>query len=490
MGATIRAARDVQVCEAGEGGEMALLEPIERYDGSLLGSSFVGARAVVRLARASAWFFFILSSYRLQRALVFLFGWSAFMSARLERRWERVHAANAHRFFVAASRLSGVYVKLGQVVSTLGTFLPGAYARELQKLQDRVPPRSFEVIDEAIFRAYGKPWPVMFAELSREPLAAASLGQVHRAKTHDGRDVAVKVLYPDIEATLKVDLVVVGWVLEVLKRFYPINDLDRLHRSMGEMLGRETDLRLEAQALRKMKRNFEGDASVALPEVDLALSNDRVLVMSFVDGVRITDRDGLARIGISAHDAARTLLDSFFRQVFVHRYFHADPHPGNFLVQRDEHGRPRIVLLDLGASATAKEHLVDGLMEVVSGLFQKNDRVVLAGVSRMGFLARDANHELVGRHIKETLGRLLRVDAGGMGQLDKGLVDRLAEGGPDKREAQALMRSVSYPDGWFELERSVAMLLGVLASEAPQLDPTQVAFPHIARWMAGRASRA
>jgi len=489
MGATIRAAREAQVCEVGEGGEMALLEPIERYDGSLLGSSFVGARAAVRLARAGAWFLYILSSYRLQRALVFIFGWSAFMTVRLERRWDRVHAANARRFYVAASRLSGVYVKLGQVVSTLGTFLPEAYAHELQKLQDRVPPRSFEVIDEAIFRAYGKPWPVMFSELSREPLAAASLGQVHRARTHDGRDVAVKVLYPDIEATLKVDLVVVGWVLDVLERFYPISDLDRLHRSMGEMLGRETDLRLEAQALRKMKRNFEGDASVTLPEVDLALSNDRVLVMSFVDGVRITDRDGLARIGISAHDAARTLLDAFIRQVFVHRYFHADPHPGNFLVQRDDQGRPRIVLLDLGASATAKEHLVDGLMEVVSGLFQKNDRIVLAGVSRMGFLAKDADQELVGRHIKETLGRLLRVDGAGMGQLDKRLVDRLSKGGPDKREAQALMRSVSYPDGWFELERSVAMLLGVLASEAPKLDPTQVAFPHIARWIASRAGR-
>lgn len=454
------------------------LEPIDRFERRPVSR----LRAALRLVRASFWFCWIVSSYYLQRGLAWSLSFSAWGRRLAARRWERVHEANARRFYRAATRLRGVYVKLGQVLSTLGTFLPEAYARELSRLQDQVPPRGFDEIDEALFRAYGRPRHVVFAAFSKTPLAAASLGQVHRARTHDGRDVAVKVLYPDVQAILGADLAVIGWALAVLRRFYPIAELDRLHTSLGAMLARETDLRQEAMAIRKVAAGFRGDARVVLPEVDLELTNDRVLVMSFIEGVRITDRKALASLGLAPGDAIRTLLDAFFRQVFEHRYFHADPHPGNFLVRRGEDGRAQIALLDLGSASVAREPIIRGLVQVIAGFLGKDDAAVMRGIEAMGFLSRHADRALVTRHVRDAMAKLLRV--GSAGQLDRQLVDELADGAASRREARALMRSIAYPEGWFELERAVTMLLGVCATHAPELDAMRVAFPHVARWMA------
>lgn len=440
-------------------------------------------RAALRLSRASFWFAWIVTSCYLQRAISWTLSGSTWGRGVAERRWARVHAANARRFYLGATRLRGVYVKLGQMLSTLGTFLPEAYVRELSKLQDRVPPRAFAEIDEALFRAYGRPVHVVFAQFDKRPLAAASLGQVHRARTHAGEDVAVKVLYPDVQTTLRVDLKVIGWALAVLRRFFPIAELDRLHASLGQMLGRETDLRTEARAIGKMAASFAGDAQVVLPRVHGELTREAVLVMEYIDGVRLTDTAAMAELGVEAHEAVRKLLDAFFRQVFEHRWFHADPHPGNFLVQRGADGRTRIVLLDLGSASEVREPIIRGLVQVLGGFFAKDDAAIMRGIETMGFLAKDGDRALVERHVKEAFGRLLRMDLQGAGQVDRGFMERLSEGTPERREKRALMRSIAYPEGWYELERALTMLIGICATHAPNLDAMQVAFPHVARYL-------
>ncbi len=442
-------------------------------------------RAAVRLVRASFWFAWIVSSCYLQRAIAWSLSGSAWGRGVAERRWARVHAANARRFYLGATRLRGVYVKLGQMLSTLGTFLPEVYVRELSKLQDQVPPRCYAEIDEALFRAYGRPVHVVFAAFDKRPLAAASLGQVHRARTHAGEDVAVKVLYPDVQTTLRVDLKVIGWALAVLRRFVPIAELDRLHGSLGQMLGRETDLRTEARAIRKMTAAFANDPQIVLPRVHADLTREAVLVMEFVEGVRLTDGAAMARIGVEPRVAVRKLLDSFFCQVFEHRWFHADPHPGNFLVQK-VNGQVRIVLLDLGSATTVREPIMRGLVQVLGGFFAKSDAAIMQGIETMGFLAKDGDRALVAKHVRETFMRLLKMDLQSAGQVDRSFVDAMSEGELDRREKRTLMKSFAYPEGWYELERAITMLVGICATHAPNLDAMQVAFPHVARFMNAR----
>lgn len=450
-------------------------------------------RAAVRLMRASFWFVLIVASCYVQRGLSWALSGTAWGRGVAERRWERVHAKNARRFYVAATRLRGVWVKLGQVLSTLGTFLPEVYVKELSRLQDRVPPRRWAEIDEALFRTYGRPVHVVFARFDKEPLAAASLGQVHRAVTHAGDEVAVKVLYPDVQTTLKVDLKVIGWALTVLGRFFPVSDLDRLHRSLGEMLARETDLRAEGRAIRKMAAAFSDDRAVILPRVHGELTREAVLVMEYVEGVRLTDREGLARIGIDAEGAVKKLLDAFFRQVFEHGCFHADPHPGNFLVRRGQDGRAAIVLLDLGSASGVREPIVRGLVQVIGGYVARNEAEVVRGIETMGFLAKGGDRQLVERHLRASFDKLLKLDLQAAGQVDRALVEHMSEGAPTgRREKRALMRSIAYPEGWYELERALTMLVGICATHAPRIDAMQVAFPHLARYLrasAGRSAR-
>jgi predicted unusual protein kinase regulating ubiquinone biosynthesis (AarF/ABC1/UbiB family) len=279
-----------------------------------------------------------------------------------------------------------------------------------------------------------------------------------------------------------VDLKVIGWALAVLRRFYPIAELDRLHASLGEMLGRETDLRSEARAIRKMAAAFAQDPGVVLPRVHAGLTRETVLVMDFVEGVRLTDDDGLARLGIERRDAVRKLLDAFFRQVFEHRWFHADPHPGNFLVQRGEGGEVRVCFLDLGSASDVRDPILEGLVKVLAGFFARDEAKILEGIETMGFLADDGDRALVARHVREGFARLLKLDVQGTGRVDRSFLRELAPA-PDRREMKALMRSIAYPEGWYELERALTMLVGITAMHAPTLDVTQVAFPHVARFM-------
>jgi predicted unusual protein kinase regulating ubiquinone biosynthesis (AarF/ABC1/UbiB family) len=270
----------------------------------------------------------------------------------------------------------------------------------------------------------------------------------------------------------------------VLERFYPIGELERLHRSLSEMLARETDLRAEGRAIRKMASAFAADPRIVLPSVHGELTREDVLVMELVDGVRLTDEAGLARLGVEAEGAVETLLGAFFQQVFEHGYFHADPHPGNFLVQRGADGRPAIVLLDLGSASSVREPIVRGLVQVVGGFFAKDDAAVMRGIDQMGFMAPGGDRALVERHVRAAFAKLLRLDVQCAGQVDKELAARMSEGTLERRERRTLMRSIAYPEGWYELERALTMLIGICATHAPRLDAMRVAFPHVARYIA------
>ena len=248
--------------------------------------------AAVRLVRASWLFGWIFASYMLQLGLTKVFG-----RARMRRRLAVVHRRNARRLYRGFVRLRGVYIKLGQILSIMGNFLPKVYADELERLQDEVPPRRFRLIARSVTRSLGKPPLEAFEHFSQEPIAAASLGQVHQATTHEGDRVAVKVLYPNVATIIKVDLRVLGWALKVYQRFVPVQQIERVHEQLTDMLQRETDYANEARCLERMAANFADDPDVLFPRVFHPLSTDRVLTMSFMEGVKITKLGALRAAG-------------------------------------------------------------------------------------------------------------------------------------------------------------------------------------------------
>jgi predicted unusual protein kinase regulating ubiquinone biosynthesis (AarF/ABC1/UbiB family) len=433
---------------------------------------------MIRLIRALWVFGIILTSYLVQLGLGRVFG-----GAWVERRWPALHARNARRMYRGFVRLRGVYVKLGQVLSVMGTFLPKAYVDELEGLQDEVPPRPYREIARAVRRALGRTPAEAFARFATTPLAAASLGQVHEATTHEGERVAVKVLYPNVETILRIDLRVLGWVLKVYRRFVPVRQIERVHEQLRDLLERETDLVNEARCIERMTRNFADDPDVLLPAVYPALSSRAVLTMGFMDGVKIGRPGEIEKLGLDPVAVATKLIQISYKQLFLDRFFHADPHPGNFFVQRGAAGQVRIVILDLGSASDLPVPLADGMLDVLTGVIRRDDALVLRGVETMGFVAADGDRALLEQVTRTYFTRLLNLDLTQLQRLGPEVGKQL-DPGLQRDELRRLMASVEYPLGWLYVERTLVILFGLSLKLAPRLNTLEVGFPYVMKFLA------
>jgi predicted unusual protein kinase regulating ubiquinone biosynthesis (AarF/ABC1/UbiB family) len=437
----------------------------------------------LRLLRALWLFAIIFASYLLHFALVRVVGrprerrpiW-------LKARRDRVDVRNAQRLLRGMLRLRGVFIKLGQVLSILGGFLPRAFTRELESLQDHVPPHPFRDVERTFLTTFGRGPDECFAAFEREPIAAASLGQVHAAVTTEGRKVAVKVLYPRIRDVIRVDMQALKIAVFFLRRWLPRRNLETVHRSLVDLLQRETDYLHEAECMERMAKNFEGEKDILFPAVVHEWTNSDILTMSFMEGVKITRFDELDRLGIDRTKLATRLVQSFYKQLFVDRFFHADPHPGNFLVQKGPDGAPRIVVLDFGAISEVSDELVDGALEVLQGILAEDGALALRGFRRMGFVAEGANEELLEQTVMTYFRKLLKIkdhSAGALMRADRSKLEELASPEVERDELRDLMRSIAYPEGWFYVERASVIAFWLVGQIDPELDTMSVGVPYV-----------
>ncbi len=436
-----------------------------------------------RLVRALWLFAAIFASYLLHFGLVRAFrprGGST--PDWLKARRERVDVTNARRLLRGMLRLRGVFIKLGQVLSVLGGFLPRAFTRELESLQDNVPPHPFRAGERTFLASFGRRPDECFSLIDREPIAAASLGQVHAAVLKDGRKVAVKVLYPRIRDVIRVDMQALALVVGVVKRWLPVQHLEMVHGSLVDLLQRETDYLHEAACMERMATNFSGEPDILFPEVVHEWTRPDILTMSFMEGVKITRLDELDRLGIDRKRLATRLVQSFYKQLFVDRFFHADPHPGNFLVQRGPAGEPRIVVLDFGAISEVRDTLVNGALEVLQGLVTSDGAMALRGFRRMGFVAEGANEELLEQTVLTYFRKLLKVkdhSAGALLRANRRQLEDLTSPDVEQGELRDLMRSVAYPDGWFYVERATVIAFWLVGQIDPELDTMAIGVPYV-----------
>lgn len=440
--------------------------------------------ALIRLIRAMWVFGWIFSSYMLQLGLQKVFG-----RKRLRKRWKKVNRRNARRMYRGFVRLRGVYIKLGQILSIMGSFLPRAYTEELEGLQDEVPPRPYKAIAKSFERSFGKQPTEMFAEFDKTPVAAASLAQVHVARNDRGEKLAVKLLYPNVATIIKVDLKVLSWALKVYRWFVPVRQIERVHEQLQDMLERETDLVNEAACIERMSANFADDPDVLFPTVHHDLTAHNVLTMSFMDGVKISKHSALDELGVDPYDVATKLVQVFYKQLFADRFFHADPHPGNFFVQCGPDGQARIVVLDLGSASEVTDSLADGMLDVLTGMMTRDDTKVVSGIETMGFVAEGGDRELLERTTKLYFQKLLDLEIEDFGKVGLEVGEHFADIQPKRTELREIMKSIQYPLGWFYVERAVVILFGLSATLAPKLNTLQVGFPYIMKFLADQQAK-
>jgi predicted unusual protein kinase regulating ubiquinone biosynthesis (AarF/ABC1/UbiB family) len=440
--------------------------------------------AAIRLLRATRVFAVIFLSYMWQIAWSQL--WPTRMNTKL--RWKKIHRRNARRMFKGFVSLRGVYIKLGQILSIMGTFLPREYTEELEGLQDDVPPASFKKIASTFYKSFGKSPADTFVSFNEMPIAAASLGQVHEARNEAGDRLAVKILYPNVASIIKIDLRVLGWAIKVYRNFVPVQSIERVHEQLSDMLKRETDLANEARCITRMSANFKGDPDVLFPTVFPQWSSETVMTMTFMDGVKISKQDALATLGLDPYDVATKLVKVFYKQLFIDRFFHADPHPGNFFVQRGPEGQPRIVVLDLGSATQLTDNLADGMLDILTGLMTRKDDLVLKGIDTMGFIAPGGDRELLEKTVRMYFEKLLNINITDFSKISPDVAKEL-DPHMKRDELRELMKSVAYPEGWFYVERAAVIMFGLQSQLAPKLNGIQIGFPYITQFLFERNAK-
>ena len=259
------------------------------------------------------------------------------------------------RIRLALEELGPIFVKFGQAISTRRDLLPPEIAEELAKLQDAVPPFPADEARAIVEQAYGRPVDEVFSEFGREPLAAASIAQVHPARLSSGIEVIVKVLRPGVQEQIERDLEVMRVVAGLAERYWEHGKRLRPREVVAEYevtIIDELDLMREAANASQLKRNFQGSDMLYVPEVYWDYCRPEVLVQERIHGTPISDMDALRAAGTNIPRLAENGVEIFFTQVFRHNFFHADMHPGNIFVLTDDPDNPKYAAVDFGIVGT------------------------------------------------------------------------------------------------------------------------------------------
>lgn len=266
------------------------------------------------------------------------------------------HARSAQRLYEMARDNGGVYIKLGQHIAAMSYVLPKEYTDAMRPLQDRCPTTSLADLDAMLKLDLGQSLNDLFAEFDPEPLGIASLAQVHRgvlrSGPHAGREVAIKLQHPYLEQFAQIDISTVSFLVVAIKTIFPSFSFDWLAAQMRENLPKELDFRVEASNARHLAHLFSDDPILKVPEIYDA--HKRVMIMEFIHGARLDDRDFLAKHGIDPLRISHHFSEIFSRMIFKEGFVHADPHPGNVLIRPHPGRRDNfdLILLDHGLYRT------------------------------------------------------------------------------------------------------------------------------------------
>jgi ubiquinone biosynthesis protein len=396
-----------------------------------------------------------------------------------------LHIRNAERVRDAILELKGLFVKLGQMLSILSNFLPEAFQKPLQALQDQMPPRPFSTVQTRILRELGEPIETLFAHFEAIPIAAASIGQVHRARLHDGTEVVVKVQHIDIESVAQIDLEIIRRLTRLVAWFMEINGMDYVYTQVRKMIEEELDFKREADSMERVRTNIEGDVGITVPIVHRAFSTSKVITSTWHHGVKISNLQQLDEWKINRHNLATVLLKAYCKMLFRDGFYHADPHPGNILVQPDG----VMVLLDFGAVAAISPTLLAGIPQLIEAAVRNDTAAMVAALNSMGFIAQSRDSEQMAEKMLHAVRNFLQNEV-----KFEGLNFKDMDVDPFNNSLYSLIQdiglngiagTVQVPKDYVLLSRMITLLLGLCNVLAPNLNPLTVVRPYAQQYLLG-----
>ena len=421
--------------------------------------------------------------------------WDIFLPRIGLRGWsQRTRAQRLHRiasdYRHLAIEMGGVLIKVGQFLSARVDILPPEITNELSGLQDEVPPINFITIQQAAEAAYGCPLSEKFSVFEPQPLAAASLGQVHRARLnshsspstdlpadeHPLRDVVVKIQRPQIEQIIQTDLAALQTVGRWLQRYRPIRqraDVPALLSEFSDTLYQEIDYLNEGRNAETFQANFRGFPGVQVPRVVWSHTTRTTLTLEDVSGIKITDYESITASGISRAEVASRLLNTYLKQIFEDGFFHADPHPGNLFVHTLDGGQDwTLTFVDFGMTGQLPERVHDGLREMLIGVGTQDAHRVVQSYRLLGVLLPGADTDLLEKASAQVFERYWGKSMTELIKVDVGEIHEFAQ------EFRDLLYDMPFqvPHDLLYLARTVGILSGMCTG----LDPDFNLWDHLA----------
>ncbi len=390
------------------------------------------------------------------------------ISRKRRERLEKL--TRAERIRMALEELGPTYIKLGQVLSTRPDLVSVEMINEFSKLQDDVPAVGFEAIQQTVENELGRNLDLLFAEFDPEPIASASIGQVHQAHLHDGDKVAVKIQRPGIDHVVEVDLEIMLHLATLAERHLEEMAFHKPVRIVEEFAGslaKEMDYGIEATSVERVAGQFLTNTSVYVPKVYRKFSTKRVLTLEHVDGIKVSDIEGLCKAGYDCPLITRNGADILLQQIFTYGFFHADPHPGNIFVLPGN----VICLLDFGMMGAVDRATREIFVALVDAVIQRDEPRTAQVLLKLTEWDDEPNLRQLEKDVADFIAQYLYRPLKEI-QLAR-LLQHLLE--------LATHHRMRMPADIFLMLKTLAQLEGVASRLDPEFDLIQTAIPFIRR---------
>lgn len=394
--------------------------------------------------------------------------------------WKEAYLKNLHRKNAAlitekALQMKGVMIKVGQFLSSRIDFLPDEYIEELSGLQDQVPPHEYGEIRQRIIDELGSPPEDIFAVFETEPLAAASLGQVHRAVLKDGREAAVKVQYPGIEEIIETDIKMFEVLIRLMRGRMGWIDLRVVHEEFSRIVRAELDYAQEGKNAERFRLNFSGDERVVIPQVYWEFSGGKVLTLEFVGGLKISECSAIKASGMDCRKLVNLLAETYSKMIFVHGFFHGDPHPGNIFVREG----PTLVFVDFGMVQAIPDSTRRNLRRYAGAIVENDTAGIIESLEKLGFLIEGADYEAIAEVTQDLIDKYRYSTPEELKSLT---VDDIGE---EINHVRGVIDNFQVPNYFIMLGRTIGMLNGMAYRLNPEVNIIEIGKPYIREFFMG-----
>ncbi|WP_203114711.1 AarF/ABC1/UbiB kinase family protein [Alicyclobacillus sp. TC] len=392
--------------------------------------------------------------------------------------WEQLLVRQAREYRSIALSLQGLWIKIGQFLSTRADLLPDVFLHELDNLVDQVPPVPWQQVEKVMREAWHGDISSVLADVEHHSVASASIGVVYRGKLHDGTEVAVKVRRPGIDRIIRADFRAIRIVIFLMKRFRRFRkmaDWSALYRELVLVIRDELNFRKEMENGQYFQDKYAERKDIHIPRYYPEFTTRSVLVMEWMEGAKVSDIDFLEAHGLNRKELAERLFNAYAEQIFFGGKFHADPHPGNLLVQSDG----TIVFLDFGMVSSLRSEDAAHIRSLVEGILLNNMDQIIDALEALRFLLPNANRRELSRAISDLISLYQRQS---IERFDETVLEEILV------DIQAVIQRqpIQLPAEFAFLGRALSTFVGVLHILSPGIDIVALGKPIVESWIQGR----